>query len=314
MIWLAKAVVQKFLSIGPYGFQINQWIKKIRKTELDPADPFNTYLRISILEDLIVHFSHNYKNKMVLEVGSGWSVELPALAYLMGFENFSMSDISCLMRNDSIKAKLSTLSSAIEKSHKYEIYGNYKIFNSIEFNSKLKILSKITNLKEFLELTNYKYIYPLDISKLSVTLSDNKVDALISFATLEHIPKLTLSRSFHEVCNVLNVHGISIHIIDHNDHFEYIDKSITRLNMHKYSNDIWNILTSDFNYTNRLLMEDYYSLINTDKLWIKIDPLFYLSPETMTKFIEENPSFKSKEKMLSISTSKLTLKIKTNVY
>jgi hypothetical protein len=61
-------------------------------------------------------------------------------------------------------------------------------------------------------------------------------------------------------------------------------------------------------------MEDYYSLINTDKLWIKIDPLFYLSPETMTKFIEENPSFKSKEKMLSISTSKLTLKIKTNVY
>jgi len=306
MKWIIKATIQKFLSLIPFGFKINQIIKHIRGTEEEPADYYTTFYRLMILEDLIKHFGSDFKSKKILELGSGWSVEMPALAYVYGFNNYCMSDISFLIRDRSIKAKLSTLINAINKASK--IYSNeypFKIFHDNMMLKKLEEVSKIETFSQFLNKTKYKYLYPIGINSIK-----SSYDAIISINTLEHIPPIIIRKGFLQILNSLNDNGISIHIIDHNDHFQYIDSSITRLNMHKFSKLSWALLTSRFNYTNRLMIEEYNEILHMENINGYLVPLQYYDNNLIEEFLTRYPHI---NKNLKVSLSKLVIRKSDNI-
>ncbi|MCX7589775.1 MAG: class I SAM-dependent methyltransferase [Patescibacteria group bacterium] len=129
-------------------------------------------------------------------------------------------------------------------------------------------------------MTKYKYkkVNFLDIS--------DRYDVIISINTLEHVKLKNLIEIFNKIKSTLNTNSLSLHIIDHNDHFEYVDKKITRLNMHKFSNFLWeHIITSYFNYTNRLTIEDYKFILTKLNISFEILPLFFHDNRVVDNFL-----------------------------
>lgn len=103
----------------------------------------------------------------------------------------------------------------------------------------------------------------------------------------------------------MNKGGISIHIIDHNDHFQYVDSKITRLNMHKFSDFQWSFITSKFNYTNRLTIEDYRNILSSLNINFELIPLQYYDKSIVEQFLLNNPHV---NKNINVSLSKLIIK------
>jgi len=61
-------------------------------------------------------------------------------------------------------------------------------------------------------------------------LPDKSIDIVISNTVLEHIPKSDLFDLFSSLRPKIADNGIMVHLVDHSDHFEHHDKSISRIN------------------------------------------------------------------------------------
>lgn len=162
---------------------------------------------------------------------------------------------------------------------------------------------------EFLSLTEYDYKYPLGFQGLVEGIPLNGVDAIVSNNTLEHIRPNELEKGFRDTALVLRDGGIAVHVIDHQDHFAYVDNSITRLNMHKFSERTWDLITCSFNYTNRLAAREYETMLSSLALPIsfQMTPIDSIPCEARSKFFGKYPALLYRERDLLISVSMLSL-------
>ena len=65
------------------------------------------------------------------------------------------------------------------------------------------------------------------------------MDYHISTTVFEHIPRADIARILKEAKRILKKGGVAIHFIDLSDHFQHQDKSITRINFLRYSDEEW---------------------------------------------------------------------------
>ncbi|MGY4428599.1 hypothetical protein ACVWWO_001076 [Bradyrhizobium sp. F1.13.1] len=85
-----------------------------------------------------------------------------------------------------------------------------------------------------------------------------KVDCSCSNEVLEHVPAdqlVTLLKGLRAVTN-----GLTTHSIDYSDHYARSDKSVSRLNFLRYSDEQWRPFNSGKQYVNRLRHSDYLRL------------------------------------------------------
>ena len=74
---------------------------------------------------------------------------------------------------------------------------------------------------------------------------------------------MVLRDVFAEAKRILKPTSIAIYFVDLSDHFQHRDRSITRINFLRYSDDEWaKIAGKQFAYCNRLRASDYFKLFS----------------------------------------------------
>lgn len=101
------------------------------------------------------------------------------------------------------------------------------------------------------------YLAPFD----PTAIPDGSIDYVISRTVLEHISPSDIAKLFEALRPKMSSNGLMVHIIDHSDHLEHADKSISKINFLTWSkrkHKIVNFLTKEGE--NRLRHHEYLSI------------------------------------------------------
>lgn len=189
----------------------------------------NSYTRIrSALEELAARI----EGATILEVGSGWFPIIPILLARDGAKKIFMSDLNIHM--DSI-----TFAETVVFLKNY--FPNDAYMQAITNFSSLPI----------------EYLAPFSTSDVS----DKSLDIIMSNNVLEHIPRSNIYNLFSSLRPKVSNCGAMVHLVDHSDHFEHFDKSISRIEFLTWNEEkhaLINYLIQDGE--NRMRHQEYYEI------------------------------------------------------
>nr|WP_319396316.1 hypothetical protein [uncultured Desulfobacter sp.] len=104
--------------------------------------------------------------------------------------------------------------------------------DEITFKATLKYLKSRFPKDEFIQSAHslnslpIEYLAPFNPS----TIDDKLLDIVLSHTVFEHIPKNAIYNLLLSLKSKMSNNSIMVHLIDHSDHFEHYDKSISRIN------------------------------------------------------------------------------------
>lgn len=220
--------------------------------------------------------------KVILEIGSGWFPTIPILLARDGAKKVFMSDLNVHMDDITFQATASYLKNR---------YPNDDFIKNIESFSSLPI----------------EYLAPFN----SAALTDKSLDLIMSHAVLEHIPKSDIYNLFSSLRPKISDNGLMIHMVDHSDHFEHYDKSISRINFLTWNEEkhaLINYLIKDGE--NRMRHHEYHQVFQ-DAGFEVVKEEADLHKETLEKVETLDlvyPYKKMRPEQLSILTSTYVLK------
>ena len=253
MRWQAKCVIDSAKGALPFQAQLRRL--KYRISPYQPnlrEDPHTIAQGIRQVE--WVSGVLPIKGASVLEVGSGWQPMIPLLYSLAGASQVFLTDRNVLLRPETFEAALYSL-----RTHTQVILDG--------LNLDPKVLDYAlrqdpgTSMEDRLKEMHLVYMAPCDCRKLN--LSAASLDVVTSRNCLEHIPPDVLQEIFHESYRLLKPGGAACHLVDHSDHWEHNDKSLSRVNFLKYSDSFfrWTNINS-LNYQNRLRHPEYIEMLH----------------------------------------------------
>ena len=117
-----------------------------------------------------------------------------------------------------------------------------------------------TSMEDRLKEMHLVYMAPCDCRKLNLAAAS--LDVVTSRACLERVPPDVIQDVFNESYRVLKRGGVACHLVDHSDHWQHVDKRISRVNFLKYSDSFfrWTYINS-LNYQNRLRHPQYLEML-----------------------------------------------------
>lgn len=177
----------------------------------------------------------------VLEYGSGWLPIIPMLFRLAGAKRLILTDLERLMDEHTI-----------EKAHTI-ILENLPTVAAF-FGVRERMIRDCLGT-----VFQPDYITPWN----SQTHPSKSVDLIISRAVLEHVPPDSLCQVLPEFDRIIRPAGAMCHIIDNSDHWEHIDKSISRVDFLRYDGVYWKLACLNLQaYQNRFRHGDYLNLFD----------------------------------------------------
>lgn len=188
----------------------------------------------------------------ILEVGSGWFPVMPILLVRDGAKKVYMTDLNVHMDDITFRATADYLK---------------KRFPEDQF---------IQGIRDFASLP-IEYLAPFHSS----VLPDKSLDVVMSHAVLEHIPRSDIYQVFSSLRPKVADDGFMIHMVDHSDHFEHVDKSISRIQFLTWGEEkhaVINYLIKDGE--NRLRHHEYHQVFN-DAGFTVVDEEKHLHQETL---------------------------------
>ncbi|MCE2489372.1 MAG: class I SAM-dependent methyltransferase [Anaerolineae bacterium] len=199
----------------------------------------------------------------VLEVGSGRSLAMPLLMWLLGAERTLTVDLNRYLRPELVRADLAYLQAqqAWLWDQLAPVAGDADLTSERLGDLLALDLERPAArvLEDVLRSCGIDCRAPADASALD--LADDSIDVQLSRAVLEHVPPDDMERILREAARVLKPDGLCAHLIDPSDHFQHSDPSISRVNFLRFSEAEWERLAGNrFMYMNRLRASDYLSL------------------------------------------------------
>jgi hypothetical protein len=256
MDWKNKARIIKICSKIPiYGADVYKFIQKnFGRLDANPQTRIFTQIEMS---QWILGFGRQIEDRVFFEVGTGHKPVVPIGFFLCGAKKVITADVNERLDYSLLRSILFWIS----KNNRH-VRGMYEgLVGSVVLNDRLSIIQKLKNYpKKFLDEANIIYYSPADAANTS--LPEKSVDFHLSCTVLEHIPRDTIKHIFVEAKRILKDSGIAIHFIDLSDHFEHQDKSISKINFLRFSEDHWQkIAGNEFAYCNRMRAVDFFKTI-----------------------------------------------------
>lgn len=190
----------------------------------------------------------SFDGRAVLDLGSGWFPIVPILVRIAGAHQVHLTDLERLLDRETLFASARFLHARIA-----------------EIDSALGVPARQLEtmltppalaFDDLLRWFGLTYTVPFDSGSMP------HVDLVMSRTVLEHIPPPTLAKLFADFRDRLRDGGMLSHIIDHTDHRQHRDKSLSRIDFLRYSDTAWRLLTINMqDYTNRLRHTDYLTLL-----------------------------------------------------
>jgi SAM-dependent methyltransferase len=247
--WWLKCAAQAALAVVPGGDRINHSFRRgrLRKT-LDAWTIDQALLHVRILRDAGVLM----EGATSMEIGVGWKPLFPLIYKLAGFGKMILIDANRHLETEWFLATISQLRTEAER------VANGLGIDADAVRSGLDPQGAST-LDELLKRFEFDYRAPADARK--TRLPNGSIDVVSSRAVLEHVRRADIAAILLEARRVLSAGGAMIHTIDHSDHFEFADKSISRINFLRFSERWWRLIgMNHLSYQNRLRSSAYTSM------------------------------------------------------
>jgi hypothetical protein len=151
------------------------------------------------------------RDKICLEIGSGWLLTHSLVFYLLGAKKVYATDVYPLLQPENIFK-------AVSNSVDWSVLDSLSTFEDREI-IHLR-LNKLLSLKSFsvevLQDLGIEYIAPIDLSQKMP--SEEKIDFIFSKSVLEHVPVDDIVPLLENLTNSLSEDGFMFHLIHLVDH------------------------------------------------------------------------------------------------
>ena len=224
--WRQKAAIQRAVAYlpAPIGGRLYYALQRTvgGLSHVDPEERFRAALE---MVQRLEAQGCSLVGGTVLELGTGWRLNVPLGLWLLGAQRVVTVDIHRYLRLALVRNDLAALRAAPERF--VTLFGHHAA--SSRFCRRFdQLLAFRGTSAALMRLTGIEYLAPADAARLP--LADQSVDAYVSFTVLEHIPPDTLIAILRESQRVLRPHGRLVHCIDFTDHSAHSDPSITLVN------------------------------------------------------------------------------------
>lgn len=206
MDWRIIVAKQAILSRSPLRDALRRFKRLHFGYEPDPRNLSATLAHLEQMKAELDRLGKSFEGATILEMGSGWFPTIPVMLAIGGAKRVLMSDISPHMDEVTFEATLQFLR------------------NSMPGNDRLKAIRRVDDLP-------ITYLAPFDAK----AIPDGTIDFVISRTVLEHIPPGDLTGLLKTLGPKLSREGLMVHLVDHSDHLEHLDKSISKINFLTWS-------------------------------------------------------------------------------
>ncbi|CAM1362392.1 hypothetical protein [Tenacibaculum xiamenense] len=257
MHWKIKAGIQKVLSYTRLGDRFNHIPATLQKHYYENVFNYQLHECIRKLKETKPFLEG--KEKIALEIGTGYSIVSPVILFLLGFKKIVTVDISNDISMNTAKKQLCFFRNQAYKA----IVMKNSIYEEGELEEKINTLLSFTSMNKLLDYCRITYLpkYTFD----DIDALNYKFDYIYSQVVFEHIDKKTLEALFKKMEKWLSNDGYGVHTINFIDHFAnpgfFQDRSISEFNFLRYSDKFWNFWTRNpIAFTNRLTFPFYLDL------------------------------------------------------
>jgi SAM-dependent methyltransferase len=263
MRWVAKAAIQKSLSLVPAGERFNYLLQRKVTRQLPRSDE---HFRLHATET-VRHF-RAYRRYVApamsgpphfYEFGAGWDLITPLLYSALGVERQTLVDIRANLRFEQIDHSLAQLTAHrdwLAKLAPEESWG--------ELDTR-----PVRSTEDLEARFGIAYLAPRDAR--ATGMPSGSVDFVSSTYTLEHIPADDIAAILVESRRLLAPGGALSAVVDMKDHYSYGDTSISPFNFLKFGDRAWGLVNSSLHNQNRLRRSDYLRLVEGAGLTIVDD-------------------------------------------
>ena len=253
MRWQTKSKIQRTLAVMPVGREsLYYLLQKTGGRLREKPDPRENFRECVKVVDRIHKLGARVANARIMEVGTGWALDMPIALYLSGAASIQTFDLHPYLRRERIEQ---TVSSIREKKEQIrEIFA--AVTEPRELGRRLDNLCQTRTTAELMSVANIKYLAPADATDTG--LPAESIDIQFSYTVFEHIPENVIAGILREASRILAKTGFCFHHIDPSDHFSHDDKSISAVNFLRYSDQEWERHAGNqFAYHNRLRARDF---------------------------------------------------------
>jgi hypothetical protein len=253
MNWRLKAAVQRACAAMPVGggliyYSLQRTFGLLR----DPDRPMRMLRRVARLARELGELGFDLYGKRVLEVGTGWRVDMPIGLYLCGAKSVDTYDVHRYLKPRLVMAAVAGLA----KRRQLVLETFATLTDAGELERRLDALVRAPNLHALFQVAGIDYHAPADAARTG--RPDGSVDLHMSFAVFQHIPYDALLAVLRESTRVLSADGLAWHHVDLSDQFAHADPSISRANFLRFTEAEWARYSNNrFAYHNRLRAADY---------------------------------------------------------
>lgn len=234
----AKTAVFKGLQALPrrIGDSAYHFIQRIVASTSLQEEGESTREEFEKMQSILKELGITFRNKRVLEIGSGW---LPILPFFLKYQG------EC------------------EEVLTYDINEHFKKKRIGEFTDFF--FSKYCS-RERPPIVDVKYGLPSSIKYYPSTNivenppSGKSVDIVVSVNVLEHVRPDILKRIHCESDRYLADHGVFVHFVSPSDHRAYSDPSLSLYDFLRYSPEEWDSVQTRFDYHNRMRLPHYVQI------------------------------------------------------
>lgn len=256
MKWQNKAKIMKTCSRLPIGAHLYKFLQRtFGRLDANPMSRIPNQIEMAhwIRDRGMAIEGHTF-----FEVGTGHKPIVPIGFFLSGAKSIITVDLHKRLDFGFLKKILCYLS--VNQKKLKTIY--YEVTEPTIFRERFNLLDRLKEKPQtFLTEANIQYLAPADAADTG--LPDGSIDYHLSCTVLEHIPLDIIKNIFLEARRILKDDGSAIHSIDLSDHFQHQDRSITKINFLRFTDQQWeSIAGNEFAYCNRLRSSDFLRLFS----------------------------------------------------
>lgn len=253
MRWLAKAAVQGGLSLVPGGRRANYFLQRNVSRRLPRSDTdFDFHAATASRHLGALHRACPDLDRASLrcyEFGAGWDLIGPIGMWALGVERQTVVDIDP-------NVKLELVNDTIERFAKHLP----RLEQTLGDRLRAPDASPVDGLGDLATRFGITYLAPQDARALP--LAAGTVDFVSSTFTLEHIPPAEIVAILRETRRIMAPEAIISSLIDMQDHYNYIDSSVSVYNYLRYPGWRWRFLNPSLQPQNRLRHSQYVELFD----------------------------------------------------
>lgn len=257
--WAAKAVIQKAISFLPNSQGVNYLFQHYVTGSTTLADEFLNKriewagMHLSALRE----FGDANGSFVAVELGSGWYPIVPLCYFLAGADSVWMVDLEDLTRpeltaqaiegliaaHDAGTGALAPLGDGIDEARVDRLRGALKLVRDGQQSSGLETLGIRAK--------------PVDARLLELPDPPNLISSNTVF---EHIPAEILEGVLRRFAEISTSGTVMSHLVDHCDHYAYIDDQVSVYHFLRYSDRQWKWIDNSVQPMNRLRASEYVAM------------------------------------------------------